>query len=174
MKLFLNLTGQQTYGDIAMPSNLSENKIKSYVQWGLALSHVKDILLQCRQEDISNKAEILIEATRHIKQAIDLSCEFPRNDLRRFLTLSTAIALYCHLHHYSYVELDRQILLRMSRRYPRAAVGDLLNSLGMLYQEHGKIKEATELYKQAIKVLPSSHPRFQLLVSNLESLRVAL
>lgn len=153
-----------------MPHSLSDKKIKSYVQWGLAISHVKDILIQCRQKDNPDRADLHIEATRYLKQAVALSCEFPRNDLRRFLTLSTAIALYCHLHHYNYVELDRQILLRMSKRYPRALVGDLLNSLGMLYQEHGKIKEATQLYKQAIKLLPSSHPRFELLVSNLESL----
>ena len=154
-----------------MLPELSERKLKYYVQWGKALSRVKDILLECRKDKQRDKAEILIEATRHIKQAIDLSCEFPKNDLRRFLTLSIAIALYCHLQHYSYVELDRQILLRMSKRYPRPAVGDLLNSLGMLYQEHGKIKEAMELYKRAIKLLPSTHPRFDLLVSNLEHIK---
>jgi tetratricopeptide (TPR) repeat protein len=153
-----------------MSPELSEQRLKCYVEWGQALSRVKNILLQCRKEDEKDKAGILIEATHHIQQAIDLSCEFPRNDLRRFLTLSTAIALYCHLHQYSYVELDRQIILRMSKRYPRPAVGELLNSLGMLYQEHGKLKEATQLYKRAIKLLPSSHPRFDLLVSNLESI----
>src|ERR1700723_2909752 len=109
-----------------MSPELSQQKLKCYVKWGLALNSVKNILLECRQENKKDKSEILIEATRHIQHAIDLSCEFPRNDLRRFLTLSTAIALYCHLHQYNYVELDRQIILRMSKRYPRPAVGDLL------------------------------------------------
>lgn len=145
----------------------SEQNTNPYMEWGLALSRVKDILLCCRNKDDSHT---LIEATSCMSMAIELSCEFPRNDIRRFLTLSTSIALYCHLRCYGYVEFDRQILLRMSKRYPRPAVGDILNSLGMLYQEHGKIKEAAQLYKRAIKLLPANHPRFNLLVSNLESL----
>ena len=100
---------------------------------------------------------------------MELSWEFPSSDIRRFLTLSTSIALFCHLHCYAYVEFDRQILLRMARRYPRPAFGDILNNLGMLYQEHGKIDEAGQLYRQAVKLLPPNHPRFDLLVSNLES-----
>jgi tetratricopeptide (TPR) repeat protein len=153
-----------------MSPDLSAQKLKRYTQWGFALSRVNNILLECRKETEKDKTGILSEATRHIQQAIDLCCEFPRNDLRRFLTLGTAIGLYCHLHQYSYVELDRQIILRMSKRCPRPAVGDLLNSLGMLYQEHNRLKEAKQFYNQAIKLLPLSHPRYELIVSNLESL----
>ncbi len=144
-----------------------DQNTNQYMEWGLVLSRVKDILLSSRNKD---EAQALIEATSCMSRAIELSCEFPRNDIRRFLTLSTSIALYCHLRCYGYVEFDRQILLRMSKRYPRPAIGDILNSLGMLYQEHGKIKEATQLYKRAVKLLPVTHPRFNLLVSNLESL----
>ena len=153
-----------------MSPQLSEQKLKLYSQWGLALNRVKNILLECRNEKNKDTSKILIEATKHIQQAIDLCCEFPNNDLRRFLTLSMSIALYCHLRQYNYVELDRQIILRMSKRYPRPAVGELLNSLGMLYQEHGKLKEAAQLYKRALKLLPNTHPRFRLLILNLESI----
>lgn len=146
---------------------LPNTKIKSSVEWGIAITRVKNIMLQCRQKE---RAEDLIEATRSIKRASQLSWEFPSNDVRRFLTLSTSIALFCHLHCYSYVEFDRQMILRMARRHPRPIFGDILNNLGMLYQEHGKIDEAGQLYRQAVKLLPSDHPRFNLLVSNLESL----
>ncbi len=91
--------------------------------WGRALSRVKDILLECRKKEQKETAEILIEATRYIKQAIDLSCEFSINDLRRFLTLSTAIALYCHLGHYSYVELDRQTIVAHVQALPAPSGG---------------------------------------------------
>lgn len=146
---------------------LPEQKIKNHVEWGIAISRVKNIMLICRHNETP---EQLIEATRSMKKAIELSWEFPGTDIRRFLTISTAIALYCHLHCYAYVEFDRQILLRMARRYPRPVFGDILNSVGMLYQEHGKVKEAAQLYKQAIKLLPTNHPRFNLLISNLQSL----
>lgn len=153
-----------------MLPKLSEEQIKSYVHWGRAYSRVKAIMLERRKQGQTDQTEFLIEATDCIKQAMDLATAFPKNDLRRFLTISTAIALYCHLHHFDYVELDRQILLRMSKRFPRPPIGDLLNSLGMLYQEHGKFKEAAQMYKRAIKLLPATHPRFNLVVSNLESL----
>jgi len=146
---------------------LSEQKIKSYVEWGVAISRVKEIMLKCRDKETP---EELIEATRCLKQAIEISWMFPGNDIRRFLTLSLSIALYCHLRCYAYVEFDRQMILRMARRYPRPVFGEILNSLGMLYQEHGKINEAGQLYRRAVKLLPTNHPRFNLLVSNLESL----
>ncbi len=147
---------------------LPDKKIKNSVEWGLALSRVKDIMIQCRKK---KTAEELIEATRCIKKAIELSWEFPCGDVRRFITLSTAIALFCHLHCYGYVEFDRQILLRMAKRYPRPMFGDILNNLGMLYQEHGRLNEACQLYKQAVKLLPPNHLRFNLLVSNMESIK---
>jgi len=153
-----------------MAPDLSAKKIERYTQWGHALGRVKNILLECRKGSEQDKAEILVEARQQMQIAIELSCEFPRNDLRRFLTLGTAIALYCHLQQYNYVELDRQIILRLSRRFPTPSVGDLLNSLGMLYQEHNKLDEAAQLYKRAVRLLPYSHPRFELLVSNIESL----
>ncbi len=145
----------------------TEPGIEKYVQWGLAISRVKNIMLICRENETP---EQLIEATRYMKAALELSWEFPNGDLRRFLTLSTSIALYVHLRSYDYIEFDRQILLRIARRYSRPIYGDVLNSLGMLYQEHGKIKEASQFYKQAIKLLPTNHPRFNLLVANLRSL----
>ena len=146
---------------------LPDKKINNSVEWGYAISRVKSIMIKCRVE---KSAEELVEATRCIKRAAELSWEFPCSDMRRFLTLSTSIALFCHLHCYGYIEFDRQMLLRMARRYPRPAFGDILNNLGMLYQEHGKINEAGQLYRQAVKLLPPNHPRFNLLVSNLESL----
>lgn len=156
-------------------NTLSDDQTKNYAQWGLALSRVKEIMCRCSTPgQLDDNSEVLIEATRHLRQAIELSGSFPKNDFRRFLTIGTAIALYCHLGHYSYVELDRQILLRMSRRYPRPALGDMLNTLGMLYQEHGKIKEAEQMYKRAMKLLPARHPRFSLLVANLDSLNLSI
>jgi tetratricopeptide (TPR) repeat protein len=146
---------------------LVDKKIQNYVEWGQIISHVKDIMLRCRQ---NRSAEDLIDATRCIKRAVEISWQFPSGDMRRFITLSTAIALFCHLGCYSYVEFDRQMLLRMAKRYPRPIFGDILNNLGMLYQEHGKINEAGQLYRQAIRLLPPNHRRFNLLVSNLESL----
>ena len=146
---------------------LPDKNVKNYVEWGYAISRVKSIMLKCREKET---AEELIDATRCLKKATELSWQFPSSDIRRFITLSTSIALFCHLHCYGYVEFDRQIILRMARRYPRPVFGDILNNLGMLYQEHGKINEAGQLYRQAVKLLPPTHPRFNLLVSNLESL----
>lgn len=146
---------------------LPENKVKTAVEWGFAISRVKTIMLNSREKESS---EELIEATRAIKKALELSWQFPCSDLRRFLTLSTSIALFCHLRCYGYVEFDRHLLLRISRRYPRPIFGDILNNLGMLYQEHGKIDEAGQMYRQAVKLLPTNHPRFPLVASNLESL----
>ncbi len=149
---------------------LAEHKVRNYVEWGLAINRVKNIMILCQK---NKTPEQLIEATRSLKRANDLALDFPSNDIRRFITLSTSIALYCHLHCYAYVEFDRQVLLRMARRYPRPVFGDMLNSIGMLYQEHGKINEAGQLYRRAIKLLPTNHPRFNLLVSNLESIAKA-
>ncbi len=151
---------------------LPDRRIKNSVEWGYAMDRVKNIMLKCRNK---RTVEELIDATRWIRRAIELSWEFPGSDVRRFLTLSTSIALFCHLHCYGSVEFDRQILLRMARRYPRPIFADILNNLGMLYQEHGKIIEAGQMYRQAVKLLPPNHPRFNLLVSNLESLiRISL
>ena len=147
---------------------LPEQEIKKSVEWGIAVCRVKKIMLACQQNE---SAEDLIEATRFMKRAMELSWQFSGTDVRRFLTLSTSIALYCHLRCYGYVEFDRQLLLRMAKRYPRPVFGEILNSVGMLYQEHGKTKEANQLYKQALKLLPTNHPRFNLLVSNLHSAR---
>jgi len=147
---------------------LPDKRIKSSIAWGNAISRVKSIMLDCREKESS---EELIDATRCVRKAVELSCQFPCSDVRRFMTLSTAIALFCHLHCYAYVELDRQMLMRMAKRYPRPVFGDILNNLGMLYQEHGRLNEAGQLYRQAIRLLPPNHPRLNLLVSNLDSLK---
>ena len=144
-----------------------DEKLNIAVEWGVAIAKVKEIMLKTGEKRDPGE---LIEATRCVKKAVALSCHFNQSDVRRFLTLSTSIALFCHLHCYAYVEFDRQMLLRMARRYPRPAFGDVLNNLGMLYQEHGKIDEAGQLYRAALKLLPNNHPRFELLVSNLQSL----
>ncbi len=87
---------------------LPDKKMKDSVEWGYAMNRVKSIMLKCRER---KTAEELIEATRCIKRAVELSWKFPCSDIRRFLTLSTSIALFCHLQCYGYVELDRQILI---------------------------------------------------------------
>lgn len=144
-----------------------KSEISKYAEWSNNISLAKNIMLKCRTK--ANPAE-LVEAKYCLKKAAEISFHFPPNDLRRFMTLSLSIAFFCHLGCYAYIEFDRQMLLRMARRYQRPIFGDVLNSLGMLYQEHGKIGEAGEFYRLAVKLLPPNHVRFDLLISNLKSL----